>query len=888
MRLSDRVAHFVVQRSSRLWVAALALILISAGLIAFRAHLHSDVLDMLPKEFESVQIYKLADREFSSSRELLFGLSAANDDVDLDGFAEHFTEGLRKEPWVERLMDQSPINAPASLDELRHVAAPLILNEPDEDFTKTIEALKPDAIRTRFAELKGKLAAGIGRTELDAKLDPLGIVFPSLKGLGTPKSVNSEDPLFRVVYVHCRQDDLNEPACKVVMENVESFKQRILASWPADRGAAPKIYCTGRTAYVAEMASKLKSDITTTISLSMFLVALTFYAGFRKWQPLHAIMFSLMFTCVLAVAFGAALFGSLNMITIGLCSLLVGLGVDFSMVLYSLYLHERARGLGHEESIAASLRVNGRAIWFGAMTTASAFLCLMASGSPGYGELGVLIACGITIAAGVMMTFLWLFLNFRLPLWLARVVRVLGILLALGLAGYVALTFHGWNAYMRDFLISGSAAAVVAVVLVLVLSNLTARLPDLVDKAPWRLLGPSLAVLVGLSIFAALPIGKVSFDLDPKSLEPKPSDAGDAMREIMQRLNPAGLDSIWAIIQAPDAETLSANWKKADEAWQKLSEDHAAPGTAPLFTSVATPAGLATSPARIKANAAKLTAIDFKASKASLEAALTENGFNPVEFAGTKGLVDALGEAAQGRMDAVTWRSSLPPTSAWWFVIDGFLSDQRPLGRAILSPVKPIETPAEAQALRQALAVPGVQVGFSGWGFTLIELKPWSQNKMLLLTGLMVGINSVILAYLLREWKQVTVVMLGLAFSVAGMFVTIKLLGIGLNLFNILAFPLVLGVGVDYCIYTALAVRAENPLHALKALMKPLLLSGLTTVIGFSTLAWSYNPALRGLGALCGIGVGWCVVTTFIFVLPGCVVIVFKKKKKEMPEPVGV
>jgi uncharacterized protein len=84
----------------------------------------------------------------------------------------------------------------------------------------------------------------------------------------------------------------------------------------------------------------------------------------------------------------------------------------------------------------------------------------------------------------------------------------------------------------------------------------------------------------------------------------------------------------------------------------------------------------------------------------------------------------------------------------------------------------------------------------------------------------------------------------------------------------VIAFPLVLGVGVDYSIYAALAALSPDPRRELTALMKPLLLSGLTTVIGFITLAWAYNPALGGLGLLCGIGVGWCMITTFIFVLP--------------------
>ena len=36
---------------------------------------------------------------------------------------------------------------------------------------------------------------------------------------------------------------------------------------------------------------------------------------------------------------------------------------------------------------------------------------------------------------------------------------------------------------------------------------------------------------------------------------------------------------------------------------------------------------------------------------------------------------------------------------------------------------------------------------------------------------------------------------------------------------------------------------------------KPVLLSGLTTIAGFGSLATAENPALRGLGTVCALGV---------------------------------
>ena len=852
--------------------------LVAAGaVIVGRARLNSDVLDMLPGHFESVGIYKIADREFSSARELMFGLLAKSEDTDLEAFAEYFAAALRKEPWAVRVMERSPLEAPGGLDELRSVALPLMLNQRGEDFDRLLAALQPDSITARLSKLRGKMESGVGVSQADLEYDPLGIVFPALKSLGAHKEI-APDPLFRVVFVHCDQADLNEPACNEIMRKVRDFKERVAREWKD--GPAPEILCTGRTAYVSEMAGILKSDITSTIFSSLALVALTFYAAFRQWRPLRAIMEALLLCCILAIACGAALFGQLNMITIGLCAILVGLGVDFAIVLYSLYLHERDAGLDSERSIAAALRTHGSGIWFGALTTAAAFLCLLGSGSLGYQQLGMLIACGILIAAAVMMTFFWLFLGITLPRSLYKI--VLGVLVCAAVVSvwFIATTIRTWDAGTWKNIISCAIITFFAMAIAHYFCKWIPLLPALALSSPWKLLGPSGAVLIALSLAAFAPVGRIIFDLNPKSLEPRNSVAGHALRTIMSRVNPDGIEPVLAVIRAPDAEALSAAWHAAHTAWTRLTPGGGA--ATPLLTSVSTPAGLATSPARMKSNAAKLAAVDFSKTTAAFDAALIASDFTPEQFASAREILAALRDATQGRMNVLEWKRNLPETSAWWFLIDEFLSRENPIGIARIKPITNIETEAQAAALRSALAVPGIDVGLSGWGYTLAELGPWSQRKMVQLTALMVGLNIVILTFLLRSLKPICILMLGLGLAVGALVATLKFTGIALNLFNVLAFPLVLGVGVDYGIYIAVAMRSADPLRELRTVMKPVLLSGHTTVVGFGSLVLAQNPALRGLGLVCSIGVAWCVLTTFIFILPACSLVA---RRKMQPPP---
>ena len=139
------------------------------------------------------------------------------------------------------------------------------------------------------------------------------------------------------------------------MRQVDAFKARFLASLPDPK---PKILVTGRDAFVDQISRSMRFDIVSTLLGSIGLVSLVFYVGFRRVWPLVALMHVLVLCCLVAIAAGGLIFGELNLITIGLCSILVGLGVDFGMLLYGSYQSQRNMGVEHEEAIARSLKTS--------------------------------------------------------------------------------------------------------------------------------------------------------------------------------------------------------------------------------------------------------------------------------------------------------------------------------------------------------------------------------------------------------------------------------------------------------------------------------------------------------------------------------------------------
>ena len=92
----------------------------------------------------------------------------------------------------------------------------------------------------------------------------------------------------------------------------------------------------------------------------------------------------------------------------------------------------------------------------------------------------------------------------------------------------------------------------------------------------------------------------------------------------------------------------------------------------------------------------------------------------------------------------------------------------------------------------------------SGWSFTLTDLVPWSHRQLILISALMAIFDASLLALLYRDWRLWLIQLATLAIAVAAMVATMKLLHIPLNLLNVLAFRLVLAIGVDYGIYVLL------------------------------------------------------------------------------------
>jgi predicted RND superfamily exporter protein len=171
------------------------------------------------------------------------------------------------------------------------------------------------------------------------------------------------------------------------------------------------------------------------------------------------------------------------------------------------------------------------------------------------------------------------------------------------------------------------------------------------------------------------------------------------------------------------------------------------------------------------------------------------------------------------------------------------------------------------ESLPDELRAQGVLV--SGWEFLGPTIFEMVTQEFPLVIGPIAALVLVSLWLAFRRFTDVLLSVATLAFSAVALQAIMDLVGWRWNLMNLMALPLLLGMGVDYSIHIQLALRRYNgDLAAVrKSVGRALLLAGSTTVVGFGSLSFSTNAGMASLGKICGLGIALALVTA-VYLLP--------------------
>jgi Predicted exporters of the RND superfamily len=348
MSYSKFIARLVTQHRGLVWLAVVLMAAASIYILVTRLTLDTEVLNLLPGKFASVQGLKIYNNDFAQTRQLTFALVCQPNDADRWRSSHQSLPIASHQPWSTRVLAGSPMETPEGVHDLQGLAVPLLLNLEPQAFAKTIAGLQPANLRTRLSRLHQEIEAGSPRPEFELSLDPLGVVAPALKPFAGNAAFDEGQPLTspdrttRIFLAVTNQPSISAFDCQALMVKVDAFRASASAGWEGD--GPLEILVTGRSAYVAEISLSMRHDIIVTLFGSIFLVGGVFYVGFRRWLPLVGMGFSLLLSCLVALPPASSSFHELNMVTIGMCAILIGLGVDFAILIFGRYQQARNEG----------------------------------------------------------------------------------------------------------------------------------------------------------------------------------------------------------------------------------------------------------------------------------------------------------------------------------------------------------------------------------------------------------------------------------------------------------------------------------------------------------------------------------------------------------------
>jgi len=184
-------------------------------------------------------------------------------------------------------------------------------------------------------------------------------------------------------------------------DTIQKVINQVLKDYPEVKAGLTGMIPLGRDEMVYGEQSMGYTSIIAFIAILILLIL-----SFRMWAaPLFALL-NLAIGLIWAIGLAAILVKSLNIMTSMVAVILIGLGIDFSIHIISIFTENRSAGKPINTAMEETFLKSGKGILTAGLTTCAAFLALVISSSRGMKEMGIVSSTGLF--AILIVTFLFL------------------------------------------------------------------------------------------------------------------------------------------------------------------------------------------------------------------------------------------------------------------------------------------------------------------------------------------------------------------------------------------------------------------------------------------------------------------------------------------------
>ncbi|HEY1933744.1 MAG TPA: MMPL family transporter [Acetobacteraceae bacterium] len=610
----------------------------------------------------------------------------------------------------------------------------------------------------------------------------------------------------------------------------------IIAQLPYVKDHAARVRLTGQIPLADEEFATVAQGAVEGLAGSVVLITLWLYLATRSWRLIVPILATLAVGLMLTLLFATIAVGTLNLVSVGFGVLFVGIAVDFAIQFSVRYRERRHEFPDPAEAMRQNATRVGGQILVAAAATAAGFLAFVPTSFAGVAELGLIAGIGMLIAFLCTMTVLPAAITLCHP------------------PGELGMVGFAWAVPFDD-----------------------------VVKRHRR---PILAVFAAVAVLALAVSTRLTFDSDPLDTKDPHTEAMETLRDLINNpvTNPYSID-----VMAPDVAAippLAAKLKALpsvaqvidvlsfvpNEQQQKLAiiadaETILAPTLSPPATP---PAPITPDQVRLAAKTA-LSQIDPALAKlpaghplAAVAADLRQLETAPdatvmaVNATLTRFLPQELDQLRTALSAQPATLDSIPPAMRTnWLLPDGRARLQvmpKPLGKGSRGLHRFVD-----QVTHVTSNAGGSAVTIEATSDTIVgAFRDAAIYAIVAIT--------LILAIALRRVRTVVLVVTPLILSALLTLLVAVLLPLPLNFANIIALPLLLGVGVSFNIYFVMNWRAGRVGLLGSATARAIVFSALTTGTAFGSLALSAHPGTASMGELLLISLGCTLLASLVFI----------------------
>lgn len=592
-----------------------------------------------------------------------------------------------------------------------------------------------------------------------------------------------------------------------------------------------------------ELASVGRSTSQATVISTLGVLGLLIW-GLGSFRLILATMLTLLIGLAITAGLATLLVGRLNLISVTFAVLFVGIGVDFGIHVALRYRQALQLGPDLRAALGETVGALAGPLTMVALCASLGFLAFVPTSYEGLAELGIISALGMVVAL------------------------VTSLVLMPALLALLPLPAHSARPGAR---------------------------PDWTRRVA-RLRWPILA-LAAIGVVASLPIAPaLTFDINPLNLKDPKSEAVATFRQLARDADTSPYNIDILAVDLDHADQVIGQLQEVPEVGSVVSLRSFVPTDQEAKLELIDQMALYLDPVLTAAPAAPLSSAERRQAFEALVALLQQAHSGALSGQpGAEQLAEALQQFAE-----------LPPTDAQLADLEQRLTGtlpelldrlrqslnaqpvtldnlpdslrdrwRNPTGqiRLMVRPATPITD--DVALARFADAVLAVVPEATGTPVILVEAGRVVRAAFWQASWLALAAITVLLAIVLRNVVDVILVLLPIGLAALLAAATAVMAGMALNFANVIAVPLLLGLGVSGAVNVVMREGRGRPRPAgsWSSTARGVTFSTFTTIAAFGSLAIAAHRGLASMGLLLTIAVVWSLICTVI-VLP-CLLAVF-------------